>query len=235
MSTHPEARALSCGLGIASVLALAAGCSDLFGPHEDIKPEMRVVWISYLSATSGILRIDGFPSDTAFRLTSGQHVPVEIVVSSGDREGSALYPAYCPVPMRGWGFMCFEFDVGTRDGVDVLTLNDYVAGIGGRFQNVGASHNWAHGVLFDLDDMVSRVRKALAWPGVAYVELGPMPFCLDGGSYCLDYSQLTRPVHVEIGSPHAGDGTVQVQSGDTVTVLYKQPNGRTVQAQSVVP
>jgi len=193
---------------------------------------MQSLRIAYFSTTSGIMQIDGYPADTSFRLGSGQSVPIVITASSGDRENSALYPKYCPVPMRGWAFVCFEFDFGTQNGVDWPDVNGYVAGIGGRIKV------WLSGtgyvVLFDLDDMVSRARSALSWPGVTWVELGALPACMEG-AYCIVWSQLTRPLYVEVGPPHPGDGVLQVQPGDTLTVLYQQPDGHSLQIQSVIP
>jgi hypothetical protein len=226
-------RAILTACAVAGALVLVAACTDLFGPENTVRPQMRALQISYLSSTSGIMHVEGYPADKAFRLESGQSAPIEIRVSSGDRERLALYPEYCPPRARGWKYICFEFDVLTRNGYDVRSLAGYAAGIGGRMQ-------WVIGgwlgrvVLFSLGDQVSAARRALSWPGVASVELAPIGFCLEG-SDCIDWSQLTRPVQVDTGAPVPGDGVVQVRSGDTVTVFYKQPGGLTVQAQAPVP
>ncbi|HVO35386.1 MAG TPA: hypothetical protein VMT21_07465 [Gemmatimonadales bacterium] len=235
MSTAARLRGALRRTGIASAVLLVAACTDLSGPHRTVRPEMGSLRIAYFSATSGIMQIVASPADTSFRLGSGQSVPIEITTSSGDREASALYPQYCPVPMRGWRYTCFEFDFGTRSDVSWQSVNGYVAGIGGRIKTWLSNLHIGFVVLFDLDDQVSRARSALSWPGVTYVELSPPPFCADDVGNCIDWSTLTRPVYVEAGTPHPGDGTLQVQSGDTVTVVYRQPGGGTMQAQSIVP
>ncbi len=235
MNTATQARCTLRAAGVTSAVLLVTACTDLFGPSRTVRPVMRTLAITYLSATSGIMQIVASPADTSFRLGSGQSVPIEITTSSGDREASALYPQYCPVPMRGWRYTCFEFDFGTRSDVSWQSVNGYVAGIGGRIRTWLSSLHIGYVVLFDLDDQVSRARSALSWPGVTFVELTPTPFCAEDVGNCIDWSTLTRPVYVEAGTPHPGDGTLQVQSGDTVTVVYRQPGGGTVQALSVVP
>jgi hypothetical protein len=221
----------------ATALLLVAGCREMFGPDRAVRPQMRALEIPYLSLTSGIMRVDGFPADTAFRLEVRQSVPIEITVSSGDRESTALYPAFCPPRPEGRFYVCFEFDIGMQPGYDILSLNDYVAGIGGRMQFVNIFHTWGHVVLFDPSEVVSRARKALSWPGVRYVELGGLGGCAADGSSCVvDWSRVTRPVYVTTGAARPDDGIVEMQPGDTVTVTYRQPDGSTVQTQvQVIP
>ena len=219
---------------VASALLLAAACTDLFSPHGTAKPQLRSIGITYLSVTTGIMHIVAYPADTSFRLGAGESVPILITVSSGDQEFSALYPQYCPVPMRGWGYVCFEFEFGAQPGVTWESLNGYVAGIGGRIQTWLSSGPVGYVVLFDFDDQVRRARRALSWPGVTWVELGSTGYCIEGAS-CIIWSRLTRPVNVEIGPPHPENGVLDVQHGDTVTVLYTQPGGQVATSHTVVP
>ncbi len=221
--------------GAATALLLVAGCREMFGPDRAVRPRLRALAIGYLSTNAGIMQIEGYPADTSFRLEARQNVPIEISVSSGDRESSALYPKYCPPRSGGQFYVCFEFDIGMRPGYDIRSLNGYVAGIGGRFKYWWTNIQAGGVVLFDPSDVVARARQALSWPGVQWVELGGLGYCVEGGSYCFDWSQLTRPVYVTMGAARPGDGMIEMQPGDTLTVTYRQPDGSTVQTRSQVP
>lgn len=223
------------GVGAVTAVLLVAGCREMFGPDRAIRPQMRALGVSYLSTNAGIMQIEGYPADTSFRLEAHQQVPIEIAVSSGDTETTALYPYYCPPRPGGRFYVCFEFEIGMQPGYDIRSLNDYVAGIGGRFKFWFLTIQAGHVVLFDPEDVVGRARKARSWPGVEWVELGGLGGGIDGGSCCFDWSRLTRPVYVTTGAARPGDGIVQVQQSDTVTVTYRQPDGSTLQFQTVLP
>lgn len=223
-------RAFAVGLGLTA-------CTDLFGPSRLVVPTLRQLSIDDLRTSlrdGGILYINAYPEDTAFRLDAGQRFPVEIVVSSGDRERARLYREICPFRERGPFYPCFQFDVFMKTGFDVRDLADRVAAIGGRFNLVSSFNSWAEVTVFDPEDLVSRVRRAASWPGVAYVEF-MFPFCAPDAPGCSSLSDLTVPLPVDTGVAVPGDGTVQLRAGDTLTVLYKQPDGLTLQAQTGVP
>jgi hypothetical protein len=216
---------------------LVAACSDLFGPGRTANPELSALTVSALSASNGnagILFIDGYPTDTTFRLGSQQRVPVQINVTSGDREEVGLYRRLCPARDRAQGhFSCFEFDIAMQDGFNAASLAGRVAAMGGRFYLISVT-GWLGGVtVFAPGDIVSEARAAEAWPGVAYTGL-VFPFCAEGSPGCLSLSQLALPVPVDTGPAVPGDGIVQVRSGDTVVVTYRQPVGGVLEARTVV-
>lgn len=219
-------------------LALAAACTDLFGPgRTTANPQLSALTINDLSTSlrnGGILYIDGYPADTSFRLGSNQRVSVQISVTSGDREDVGLYRFACPPRERGWHFECFDFAIAMQSGLNAASLADRVAAMGGRFQVISVSGMFAGVTLFAPGDIVSKARAAEAWPGVAYAEL-ESPICLEVGPYCGSLSQLALPVPVDTGPAVPGDGIVQVRSGDTVVVGYRQPLGGVLEARAVVP
>ena len=213
-----------------------AACSDLFSPGRTANPELSALTVSALSASNGnagILFIDGYPTDTNFSLGSQQRVPVQINVTSGDREEVGLYRYLCPARERGNHFSCFDFDIVMQNGLSAASVADRVATMGGRFSLMSVDGWLARVTLFSPDQLVSRARAAGDWPGVAYTEL-LFPFCAEDSPGCLSLSQLALPVPVDTGPAVPGDGIVQVRSGDTVVVTYRQPVGGVLEARTVV-
>jgi hypothetical protein len=178
--------------------------------------------------------VDGYPADTAFRLKSNQRLPVEITTTSGDRETAGLRRYLCPPRERGPHFSCFDFLIVMQAGFDVRSVAGQLAAVGGRFNLVSSSGTMAGVVLFSPDDLVRHARDARSWLGVAYTELS-FPFCAEWAPGCLSLSQLAAPVPVDSGAAVPGDGIVQVRSGDTVVVAYRQPGGQLLDARRAVP
>lgn len=233
---------------LAIALVLTTACADLLGPSRTARPALASLSLdNYITILSdgGLIYVTAVPADAAFRLKPSQRVPIEITVSSGDRERAGLYRQFCPFTDRGEHFDCFRFDIYMCCGpppeldVTVTTLADRVAAIGGRFDLVSAT-GWLGGVtLFSPDDVVKHARDAASWPGVEFTELSWMiPASLatgDGGSWPSLAPFLAVPVPVDTGRAIPGDGIVQVRSGDTVVATYHQPSGAVLQASVVVP
>ena len=223
--------------GLAVGLVVTAACTDLFGPDSIARPRLRLLAIDGLSSTlrhGGVLFVHGYPADTSFRLSSNQQVRLEITATSGDRESAGLRRRHCPHRERGPHFLCHRFLVVLQSGHDASSIADHVAAVGGRFSLVSSSGTLAEVTLFSPDDLVQRARDARSWRGVAYTEL-LFPFCAPDTPGCLSLSQLVVPVPVDSGAAVPDDGIVQVRSGDTVMVVYRQPTGELVQAQRAVP
>lgn len=222
-------------LGLAAGLALTVACADLLGPLRNVTPELAALDLD-LSLLSGIMHINGLPTDTSFRLASGQRVPVEITVSSGDREDAGLYRTWCPPRPHGPYFNCFRFSIGMESGIDVRTLSQRVGGIGGRWEHI-YSGGWLAEVTLFYPDAIRGARRARSWPGVKFVELSwPGSGALQSGlGSPLPVGDLTAPVLVDTGAAVPRDGTMQVRPGDTVVVLYRQPDGRVLEARRTVP
>lgn len=223
--------------GLAAGLLLTVACSDLFAPDRNVHPrlqELEFGWFTRLRH-GGLLYVDGVPADLGFRLQSSQRVPIELTVSSGDRETAGLYRFYCPPRERPQGFLCFQFGIGMRDGFHASDLAGHVAALGGRFTLISVSGSFADVTLFDADALVGAARRALRWPGVATVDLW-YSGCQDTSPpWCASLSRLTVPVPVDTGAAIPGDGIMQVRSGDTVTVSYRQPDGSALETRQSVP
>ncbi|MGA2383340.1 MAG: hypothetical protein ABSG61_07880 [Gemmatimonadales bacterium] len=228
-----------------AVVTGVAGCVDLLGPGRTARPTLASLSLDdYFTnlRDSGLMYVDAVPGDAGFRLKPSQRVPIEITVSSGDREQAGLYRQFCPFTDRGEHFYCFQFVIfmccGPYPEHVVTTLADRVAAIGGRFDLVSAT-GWIGGVtLFSPDDVVKHARDAASWPGVEYTELA-WPNCVTesgGGGSCPSVAPfLAVPLPVDTGRAIPGDGIVQVRSGDTVVATYYQPSGAVLQARAVVP
>ena len=182
---------------------------------------------------SGMLYVYGSPADTSFRLEWDQQVPVEITTTGGDRESAVLWRSLCPYRERGYHFGCSRFVVVMRVGYHASSLAGRVAAIGGRFELISVSGFLAAVVLFSRGEEVDRARAAQSWPGVAYTDLS-FPFCAPDAPDCLSGSHLWAPVRADTGAAVPGDAVVQVRSGDTVEVAYRQPTGETVRARRAV-
>ena len=220
---------------LVATFALALGCTELFGPEPLVRPPLDHVEIDDLATSlrhGGIIYLVGFPRDTSFRLAATQRVPVEVAVSSGDREEAGFYRAFCPPRERQGLYNCFAFIILMDEGRDARDLGSHVAAMGGRFHIVSVSGRVAGVTLFDPRDLVERARRARSWLGVAYTELS-FAGCQTPG--CASRSHLMVPVPVDTGAAAMGDGVVQVRPGDTVVVVYHQPFGGTVEARRVVP
>jgi len=227
------------GLLVVIVGLVAAACTDLFGPRGVATPLLADLAFDDLHSdlkAGGLVYISASPADTAFRLQQAERVPVEITTSSGDRENPGLYRAYCPFTDRGSHYECFRFDIHMLPGSDAWTLAERVAAIGGRFDLVSVTGDLAGVTVFSPDRLVSKARAAGSWPGVYYTELS-FPFCVvEPGSACGALQMfLSVPVPIDSGRVIPGDGTLQVRSGDTVTVTYRQPAGQLLQARAVAP
>lgn len=224
-------------LGLAAGLAVTAACADLLGPDRLVTPQLQEIWIPPYFMDAGIMYVEGYPADTMFRLESGQRVPVEITVSSGDSEATGLYRRLCPPRERGPGYDCFEFELHMRDGYFAQDLADHVAEMGGRFFTFWDGGRYAAVELFSPDDLVGRARRARSLNGVESTDLVWDQGSIDGEPLSHRFRSLLRvPLPVDIGAAVPGDGIVQVRRGDTVAVVYRQPSGGGVlRARETVP
>ncbi len=185
----------------------------------------------------GILDIRALPADTTFRLRTGQRVLVEVGVSSGDRESVGLDRRLCPARERRWRsrYECFKFVIYMKEGFHAADLAEQVGAIGGRFNLISVSGRLAGVTVFSPDNVVGHAWRARSWPGVQVSELSHPSCHFFAPPWCLSPSWLSRPVPVDTGAPVPGDGIIQVQPGDTVTMTYRQPDGRVLEARVGVP
>lgn len=178
----------------------------------------------------GLLSISAVPVDTSFRLLGEQRVPVELTVSSGDRETAGLYRRHCTP--GGYGNPCFEFAVIMQDGHRAAEIADRVLEIGGRFHMLSGG---IAGVTMFYPDVENVARQVALWPGVSHTAYMSGGCGIPEGCDWFTYSELLVPMPVDIGSPVPDDGIVQVQLGDVLTVTYQQPDGGTIEATARVP
>lgn len=226
-------RAGAWGKGAASVLVAAFNLSCLYptAPDSGEQPQLQVLRVNATSRPefSGVVKIDAEPTDRSFRLSAHRRVPVEVVVSSGDVEVARLFRTFCPARDRSEGYFCHSFTFVLRAGHHVDDLEERVRGLGGRYRSKAFSGNFADVYVFDHTRLVRTARKVESWPEVAYANLD-YPFYSDLSP---SHSLLSIVLPVESGAARSGDGIVQLQSGDTVSVRYAQPNGTTLTAMAV--
>lgn len=206
-------------------------CADATGPSAEVTPELSVVAFDDLRTIlghGGLLWVLAFPADSSFRLARDRRVPVEVEVSSGDRETAYLYRNLCPARDGALRvYSCFNFGILMKDGHHAADVADQVAAIGGRFNLISASGWLASVTVFTPEKEVRLAERARSWPGVERTSLSS-PACLPGVPRCRPDLRLTVPLPVDTGAAVPGDGIVQLRSGDTVTVRYLQPHGGTV-------
>jgi hypothetical protein len=221
--------------GLALGLAASVGCLDPTGPARlrSVTPHLRELTVDERATNlrdGGALTVDAMPWDTSLVLEPGQRVPLEIAVSSGDRESAGLTNELCPyrdrIPRR---FHCYRLRVAMKEDRDVTEIGDHLLAAGGRFLSISTSGKFAEVMFFSPDDPIGRALRAREWPGVSSIELS------GSGCYSTSCPSLTVPVPVYARTAAPGDGVVQVRSGDTVTVTYRQPGGGTLRLQLPVP
>jgi hypothetical protein len=231
---HPLGR-----LFLLPLLALAS-CSDTTGPPEDLNPALRRLQVDGLDRFlyhGGFVAFTAVPADLSFRLSAHQHVPVEIAVSSGDVETLGLFRETCPDRDRGWKSLCFGYMILMKEGHHASEIADHVAATGGRMYAVFTGR-FAGVMHFRPGENLTRARQARSWPGVAWTELETPGNCQEWAppSCWLEHgARLAAPIPVDTGPAIPGNGILEVRSGDTVTVSYRQPSGAVLHDSVVVP
>lgn len=180
---------------------------------------------SYGVVDESVLWVDFVPRDTAYRLHRGR-VPVELRVTSGDREVPGLYRWACPPRERGTHFNCFKFTVMLAPGQPVISLDPFARRMGGRIEATSATTRIGDVVLFEPGRTAAAANVARNWPGVLMSEVS---------SWVIHPSWLTVPVLVRYASPAQGDGVLQVMPGDTIVATYEQPDGSVITWRRAVP
>ena len=237
--TRGRTRWTSLSVARSLVLGLAAmvGCTDPFGPDriENVRPTLRSLSFDHLNigrSDGGILILYATPSDYTFSLEPGQRVPLEISATSGDRDSVGLYNVACPSRERLPGHVpCFDLTLGMREGHDPTEFADQLRAAGGWYVSIHPA--FATVLFFSPDDPIGRAKRARSWPGVAYAEFWGRACGIPEG--CAPFPTLEVPVRVVPGAAVPGDGIVQVRSGDTVSVTYRQPRVGVLTLQLQVP
>lgn len=221
------------GSVIALVLA-GVSCVDFLSPARRPRPQIQELFIDALWSTvadGGLLYVHAVPVDTSFRLHENDRVPAELSVTSGDVEIVELYRLYCP-PRERVAFHCFSFTLTMADGHTVGEVAPLIARVG-RIEV--ASPYFASITVFKPNTVVHRAADASQWPGVLAVEL-EFSGCQSWAPYwCTSRSRLTAPLPVNVGTASPRDGIIQVSTGDTIRVTYRQPDGTTQETRVIAP
>jgi hypothetical protein len=216
-------------LGLASSLA----CTEIFGPSQAL-PEMARMHVTTNLRHGGLLFMEALPADTAYRLPSGRRVPVDVHVSSGDREVLQLFRLRCP-PRESGTFNCFKFWFVMDEGHHAHEVAGHVAAIGGRFESISISGVMGSVVLFSPEGLVRQARAARSWPGVWRTNLSFLECQSWAPAECGSRAWLAAPMPVDTGAAIPGDGILQVRPGDTVRLVYTQPSGGVLEYTLQVP
>lgn len=211
------------------LVVTAAACGDPVGPRP-VLPHIARMDLEILrdGPDNGVLFVNASPTDTSFRRGS-RRVPIQLAVSSGDRETAWLANRVCPQPRNA--FLCFLIDITLDSGKTAEDIAPYVAGIGARFAHFYGGR-YLSVTIFAEDGVARAAHRAAAWPGVAIADLAG-EFC-EFPSVCAHRSQLRLPIPLDDSPPRQYDGYLQIRSADTVRATYTQPDGSNFEISTVV-
>ena len=221
----------------AIVAALACDSSTAPAPAVSIiQPALTKLDPSLsVNGPDGFLSISASSVDRKHEFQPNERAPVEILSSGGDRETLFLRPGVCrssPDPF----ILCNRIGVGMMDGYHAELLRPRLAEIDGRFDVISISGRIAGITLFS-GDLDRAMRTIASWPGVKIVEkqgvILPADAYFSPGLYSV-FSGLNLEVPFDPGKPISGNGRLEVQHGDLLTVTYRQPDGSTLTASYTV-
>lgn len=133
---------------------------------------------------------------------------------------------------NGGLYRCDSFVLATNEGYSVDQLQPSVEKLPGVFTWI--STDAQHGAVRILDgDLESSMRVARGWPGIRYVDYSGVA-CIADVSGC-GPSALSGAVGLTISeNTTSEDGALRARPADTITVEYKQPDGRVLTTSLVV-
>lgn len=208
--------------------ALLSGCSAPMTPRDAGLPQLRELRIEPSSLRpGGALVVRAVPADDRFPISSDLRIPVSVRTSSGDREEILLRPELCRTA-DGTVYICDTFYLAMHPGQRVTQLSARLEEIGGRFGWISSDGQHASVQIFR-GDLQAIMRVAAGWPGVRWVELSGIG-TIQGGPTPGTGVRAAAPF--EYGAAAPGDGEVQVSSGGTLTVEYRQPDGEMLVSQA---
>jgi hypothetical protein len=214
-----------------SPLVLLTACGDSMGPVF-VEPRLdaltvRAVPFAYQSSWG--LLVEGLLAEDEAGLAPDMRVRLRVATSRGDAEDIALRPRVCTTESGG-AYLCGEFLFSMESGRHVDEVRPYLHQLNGALSFVGTAGSWASVQLFegDADHGMNIVRR---WPGVRSTSYNGLHF--QGGPPML-HRPMVAVSWLDLGPPVRGDGNVQVQKGDTLTITYSPVGGAGLSASFVM-
>lgn len=229
---HPRGAVLAA----AFIVLAAATCSSPTGPRF-IAVQLGSISVTGLALDSKrLLEITGAPADTSYRLPPSRRLRAQVTTSAGDVEEISFAPQLC-----GGDRTCHSLLVTMDESRDVAELAPLFDSLPARFHlgvvrsesgdTVHVSKSFASISVYDPVDVPLVTRRIREQPGVMHVEASGVGGII--GPPIRWRVLALRPAARSAVVPN--DGTLQFQTGDTITVWYAQPDGSTLEATAVAP
>lgn len=207
---------------------LLSGCAVPTAAGDAGPPVLRELRVEPSSLRpGGALVVRAIPADDRTPVSAGLRIAVTVRTSGGDREELVLRPELCRTG-DGTVYVCDTFYLAMHPGQHVGQLSGRLREVGGRYGWISSDGQHASVQLFETDAQEA-MRVAGRWPGVRWVELSGVG-SVQGGPAVGTGARGAAPIEYEAAAP--GDGKVQVVSGETLTVEYRQPGGDLLVVQS---
>lgn len=251
---RPKRRAVG---SVLAALAVLGGCGDLFGPSEEdgllprrdlevVPIELDSLWIQGIGVesefTAGGVLIHAMGPETWDPTKGHLRGRATLTSTSGDAEDVLMGQSLCAEGDSA-PFTCFNFLLHVTSPDVIPDLKARVLGLPGRWAlpsictfppgtcELLSTADQRMTVWIFGNDLGTAMREAIEWPGVRLLELNWVALLWDPRSVPNRY-QGGMPVAA--GIPVPGNGVLEVQSGDTVTVEYLNPDGTLMRASREV-
>lgn len=216
-------------------LSLLLGACDLINEPVETLRDLEALGVG----TNAIRASDGFVTPVAFFanvsaapiIGRDQQVLVTLETARGDREVVGLRRFDCRLADDLLA-VCNEMLIALKPGAtpDHLRYAANEIGIGLRWDPVlptfvvgRAFGNWTLGM-----------QALRTHPAVAQVEFNQFASVLDASLVGFGSSRVEGALRTDRGKPTRNDGRLSIAAGDVVTVTYRQPDGSTISAATVV-
>jgi hypothetical protein len=221
---------------LGAAATLSCGSSDILEPAQDPPELERFSFWSQVyygnSPPEGVLFIESVVPDAAFRAAAHSDFPFEVRSSSGDLELASLRKTICGPDEEGGRWLCDEIAVFMREGRSVLDIYPHVKAMNGRLRAISPTLRSAAIPLFGRTPLDVAVSTASRWPGVDHATYSYVGF-QDGDGHVARI--ISASVKLDLTAPIVGNGVLEANEGDTITVKYVQPDGSLLTQDWILP
>lgn len=218
-------------------LGILLNCSEALGPIVLVNPSLSsVTFDSFDSSVKdwGLISLTGIPADSSYRPGGRDRIPLAFTASSGDSEVVWLSPYACGNPPSV--FACQDLDLVMKSGFRADSLRAAMDEIPARFISVSVTGSVAGVRVFDPDYAARAIRILRQQPSVQYAGNAALLFTTGiGGGSSNGILGLTGALPLDFASAVRSDGHIQAQSGDTLRIAYRQPDGSQLTSQMIIP